>query len=110
MQNIIRLLQHHLLLRHYSCIHFYENKGKGVALREGFKKAHQLGYSYAISIDSDGQHYPENIETFITEIEKSPGSLLIGDRNMAQDGIPKKSSFGNNFSNFTKSFPVVKKE
>lgn len=85
-------------------IHFPTNKGKGVALREGFKKAHQLGYSYAISIDSDGQHYPENIETFIIEIEKSPGSLLIGDRNMAQDGIPKKSSFGNNFSNFWYTF------
>ncbi len=26
--------------------------------------------------------------------------LLIGNRNMAQDGIPKKSSFGNRFSNF----------
>jgi len=26
--------------------------------------------------------------------------LLIGNRNMGQDGIPKKSSFGNNFSNF----------
>jgi glycosyltransferase involved in cell wall biosynthesis len=85
-------------------IHFPTNKGKGVALREGFKKAYQLGYSYAISIDSDGQHYPENIETCITEIEKSPGSLLIGDRNMAQDGIPKKSSFGNNFSNFWYTF------
>ena len=85
-------------------IHFPVNKGKGVALREGFKKAHELGYAYAITIDSDGQHYPENIETFITEIEKSPGSLLIGDRNMAQDGIPKKSSFGNNFSNFWYTF------
>jgi len=85
-------------------IHFPKNKGKGVALREGFKKAHQLGYVYAITIDSDGQHYPENIETFITEIEKTPGGLLIGDRNMAQDGIPKKSSFGNNFSNFWYTF------
>ena len=95
------------ILKSYSNIeqiHFPTNKGKGVALREGFKKAYQLGYSYAISIDSDGQHYPENIETFITEIEKSPGSLLIGDRNMAQDGIPKKSSFGNNFSNFWYTF------
>jgi uncharacterized protein (DUF2062 family) len=26
--------------------------------------------------------------------------LLIGNRNMSQDGIPKKSSFGNRFSNF----------
>lgn len=81
-------------------VHFPENRGKGVALREGFKKAYALGYSYAITIDSDGQHYPEDLETFINDIEENPGCLLIGDRNMTQEGIPKKSSFGNNFSNF----------
>lgn len=81
-------------------IHFPKNRGKGIALREGFKKARQLGYLYAITIDSDGQHYPEDIEVFISEIEKNPNALLIGDRNMTQEGIPKKSSFGNNFSNF----------
>ena len=85
-------------------INFPKNKGKGVALRKGFKKAHQLGYAYAITIDSDGQHYPEDIEVFIRAIEKSPDSLLIGDRNMDQEGIPKKSSFGNNFSNFWYTF------
>jgi len=85
-------------------IHFPQNKGKGVALREGFKKAHELEYAYAITIDSDGQHYPEDIEVFISAIEKSPNSLLIGDRNMTQEGIPKKSSFGNNFSNFWYTF------
>ena len=85
-------------------IHFPQNKGKGVALRKGFKKAHELGYAYAITIDSDGQHYPEDIEVFITAIEKSPNGLLIGDRNMDQEGIPKKSSFGNNFSNFWYTF------
>ena len=85
-------------------INFSKNKGKGVALRKGFKKAHQLGYAYAITIDSDGQHYPEDIEVFIRAIEKSPDSLLIGDRNMDQEGIPKKSSFGNNFSNFWYTF------
>jgi len=85
-------------------IHFPQNKGKGVALREGFKKAHESEYAYAITIDSDGQHYPEDIEVFISAIEKSPNSLLIGDRNMTQEGIPKKSSFGNNFSNFWYTF------
>lgn len=85
-------------------IHFLKNKGKGIALREGFKKAYQLGYSYVISIDSDGQHYPEDIITFIEAIQSSPNSLLIGDRNMNQEGIPKKSSFGNKFSNFWYQF------
>lgn len=81
-------------------IHLPQNKGKGNALRVGFKKAATLGNQYAITIDSDGQHFPEDIAVFIAEIEQNPESLLIGDRNMDQDGIPKKSSFGNNFSNF----------
>ena len=81
-------------------VHFPKNQGKGKALRVGFKEAFKLGYDYAITIDSDGQHYPEDMTVFIAEIEKTPNSLLIGDRNMTQDGIPKKSSFGNNFSNF----------
>jgi glycosyltransferase involved in cell wall biosynthesis len=78
-----------------------QNQGKGNALRNGFKKALDLGFDYAITIDSDGQHYPDDIPVFINalEHEKQP-VLLIGNRNMAQDGIPKKSSFGNNFSNF----------
>lgn len=82
-------------------IHFPKNYGKGKALIEGFKKARIQGYDYAISIDSDGQHYPEDILNFINALkqEKEP-VLLIGNRNMNQEGIPKKSSFGNRFSNF----------
>lgn len=30
------------------------NKGKGMALRNGFKKAVEMGFYYAITIDSDG--------------------------------------------------------
>ncbi|MCB9426305.1 MAG: DUF2062 domain-containing protein [Flavobacteriales bacterium] len=82
-------------------IHFKKNIGKGKALREGFKKAIELGYNYAVTIDSDGQHFPDDIPSFLKEIEiSSDPILLIGSRNMEQDGIPKKSSFGNKFSNF----------
>ena len=81
-------------------IHFETNKGKGVGLRTAFKKALTLDYHYAITIDSDGQHYPNDIPIFINEIEKCTNCLLIGARNMTQEGIPKGSSFGNKFSNF----------
>jgi glycosyltransferase involved in cell wall biosynthesis len=77
------------------------NKGKGNAIRLGFAKAIQMGYEYAITIDSDGQHYSDDILVFLNELEiEEKPSLLIGNRNMGQDGIPKKSSFGNSFSNF----------
>ncbi|WP_067145299.1 DUF2062 domain-containing protein [Pseudotamlana agarivorans] len=83
-------------------IHFPENKGKGQALRAGFKEALRLGYDYAITIDSDGQHFPEDIPVFLDTLKASENKnlLLIGSRNMNQEGVPKKSSFGNKFSNF----------
>lgn len=83
-------------------IQISKNKGKGNALKVGFQKALDLGYHYAITIDSDGQHFPEDIPIFINELEKSKNKnvLLIGARNMNQENVPKKSSFGNKFSNF----------
>ncbi len=79
-----------------------KNKGKGNALRQGFKNADSLGYDYAITIDSDGQHFAEDIPAFIDALENAENKeiLLIGARNMTQHGVPKKSSFGNKFSNF----------
>lgn len=81
-------------------IHHEKNSGKGTALRNGFKKAVSLGFDYAITIDSDGQHFASDLPKFIEEIKTGGEALLIGSRNMTQDGVPKKSSFGNNFSNF----------
>ncbi|MBO0591068.1 DUF2062 domain-containing protein [Cellulophaga sp. E16_2] len=83
-------------------IHFTKNKGKGQALRAGFKHAKSLGYEYVITIDSDGQHFPKDIPIFIAELEQAQNKnlLLIGARNMNQESVPKKSSFGNKFSNF----------
>ncbi|MFD1095969.1 DUF2062 domain-containing protein [Salegentibacter chungangensis] len=84
--------------------HLEKNSGKGVALNTGFKIAEKEGYDYAISIDSDGQHYPDDLDVFLSELEgKAPEDkelLLVGDRNMGRDGIPGKSSTGNKFSNF----------
>ena len=79
-----------------------ENRGKGNALQVGFAKAKSMGFSYAITIDSDGQHYPSDIPVFVDALEqaKNKAILLIGSRNMNQEGVPKKSSFGNKFSNF----------
>ena len=77
-----------------------ENKGKGMGLRNGFKKAVELGFDYVISIDSDGQHYPSDFIIFLNKIEQEPGSLIIGARNMTVENVPTKSTFGNKFSNF----------
>ncbi|MBT4478492.1 MAG: DUF2062 domain-containing protein [Flavobacteriales bacterium] len=77
-----------------------ENKGKGKSLRDAFNKALNKEFDYAITIDSDGQHYPEDINLFVDVIKNHPDSVIVGARNMNQVSVPKKSSFGNKFSNF----------
>ena len=77
-----------------------ENKGKGKSLRDAFEYAISKDFKYGITIDSDGQHYPTDINLFIEAISKHPDSIIVGARDMTQDGVPKKSSFGNKFSNF----------
>jgi glycosyltransferase involved in cell wall biosynthesis len=76
------------------------NKGKGYALRKGFRFAWDKGYEYAITIDSDGQHFASDLPNFVKAIDENPNAIIIGNRNMNQEGVPGKSSFGNRFSNF----------
>lgn len=79
---------------------YMPNKGKGIALRMAFLKATELGYRYAITLDSDGQHFPEDIPKFLDEIELFPNSMILGARNIEAEGMPGKNSFANKFSNF----------
>lgn len=81
-------------------IDYPNNKGKGYALKLGLRKAYEWGYRYAITIDSDGQHYADDIPKFIETIEQKPDSLLIGARNLTAENMPSKNTFANRFSNF----------
>jgi glycosyltransferase involved in cell wall biosynthesis/uncharacterized protein (DUF2062 family) len=76
------------------------NKGKGYALRQGFKYLQGINVNYVITIDSDGQHKPSDLIHFINNIDKHPAAIMMGARDMAQANVPGKSSFGNKFSNF----------
>lgn len=76
------------------------NCGKGTALKNGLCKAKDYGYRYAITIDSDGQHFASDIPTFVEEIERTPDNLLVGARNIQADNMPGKNTFANKFSNF----------
>jgi glycosyltransferase involved in cell wall biosynthesis len=92
-----------LILEKYSQVRILtieRNTGKGHALQVAFREAISLGFRYAITIDSDGQHYPEDIPLFVEKIREHPDSLVMGARNMSQDGVPGTSTFGNNFSVF----------
>lgn len=88
-----------------SVIRHETNKGKGAALKSGFAAAAAVA-DWAITIDADGQHDPDNARTLIAAIpegalaaERRP--IIIGRReNMVGDDVPWTSRFGRKFSNF----------
>lgn len=83
-----------------SIVGYTKNRGKGYALVQGFMAAGKLGYEYAITMDSDGQHKAAQIENFVKAIIEDKGALIVGERYLADKNINKKSSFANKFSNF----------
>lgn len=81
-------------------VSYPKNQGKGWALRQGFAAALRSGYDYAITIDADGQHYASDLPVLLQQIDQHPRAIIVGARNMQQENVPGKSSFGNRFSNF----------
>lgn len=81
-------------------VSYPDNGGKGTALKRGFRRAIERGFNYAITIDSDGQHYAKNIPDFVRAIVEHPDTLIVGARNLSNVDINGKSSFANKFSNF----------
>lgn len=79
---------------------FPANRGKGSALVAGFRKARELGFRYAVTIDSDGQHYPEDIPLLIRAAAEHPDAIIVGSRDFAGKEISGSSLFANKFSNF----------
>ena len=80
---------------------YEKNAGKGTALKRGFKKALEMGFAYAITLDADGQHFPEDIPTMLHANQKHPGSLIVGRRKGLEKAERSKGSkFANAFANF----------
>lgn len=81
-------------------ISYKKNIGKGWALQKAFAYAAERGYQFAITIDSDGQHFAKDLPTFMDKLSLEQNAIIIGARNMNQASVPGGSSFGNRFSNF----------
>ncbi|MFL5680413.1 MAG: glycosyltransferase family 2 protein [Chloroflexota bacterium] len=60
------------------------NQGKGAALRAGFERAIAEGYDAAVTLDSDGQHDPAEIPSFLAAAAADPSlALIVGRRDFA---------------------------
>ncbi len=76
------------------------NSGKGAALRAGFQLASELGYTHAITVDSDGQHFPEDLPKFLETARVHPEAMLIGVRDFIAAGCPTHRRRSNAVSTF----------
>ncbi|MGD0275394.1 MAG: glycosyltransferase family 2 protein [Syntrophales bacterium] len=81
-------------------IRHYNNRGKGAAILTGFMAAKPMA-DWAVTIDADGQHHPEDIEHLIRAVPGGTRPIIIGRREgMDHQHVPWKSRFGRIFSNF----------
>ncbi|MCX7934943.1 MAG: glycosyltransferase family 2 protein [Planctomycetota bacterium] len=62
------------------------NLGKGAALQAGLDWAVQKGFAFAITLDGDGQHLPEEMPDFLAVAADC--DLAIGNRMAARCGMP----------------------
>ena len=65
-----------------------ENRGKGVALQTGFKRAVELGADLVLTLDADGQHAPSDIQAFLEVAEETGLDVLVGNRMEANRNMP----------------------
>lgn len=77
-----------------------ENRGKGAAIMTGLAEAVKTA-DWAITIDADGQHNPEDAMYMIQAIPDNMRPIVVGMREgMIKRGVPWTSRFGRKFSNF----------
>jgi len=77
-----------------------QNSGKASALRAGFLRAAELGFTHAITMDADGQHFAEDLPQFLSEAAKQPEAYLVGVRNFRESGCPTHRRRSNAISTF----------
>jgi glycosyltransferase involved in cell wall biosynthesis len=77
-----------------------KNLGKGAALMTGFAAAAHTA-EWAITIDADGQHNPEDAWNLFGVVENGQRAIVVGYRQgMGHRHVPLSSRFGRGFSNF----------
>jgi glycosyltransferase involved in cell wall biosynthesis len=64
------------------------NRGKGAATQTGLDAAKLLGADITVTMDSDGQHNPKDIEKLIKPIIENKADVVLGSRMLGEKGMP----------------------
>lgn len=70
------------LIRHTTSL------GKGQGLRDGFRKARELGFDAVIAMDGDGQHLAADVPRMLAAARRYPEHIVIGARIRNRENQP----------------------
>jgi glycosyltransferase involved in cell wall biosynthesis len=75
-----------------------KNGGKGCAMMSGIYKAHEMGLTHILQLDSDGQHDAGKAERFLELSKQNPDAVICGCPEYDKDA-PQSRVNGRKFAN-----------
>ncbi len=73
------------------------NRGRGAALRHGYRRAAERAFSHVVQLDADGQHDPGDVPKFLDAARREPGALILGQPIFGADS-PRARLYGRRLS------------
>jgi glycosyltransferase involved in cell wall biosynthesis len=77
------------------CLQLPKNCGKASALRAGIAYAREHNFIFAITLDGDGQHLPQDIPVMLRVAEETGADLVIGARRFDRARMPGPRYYSN---------------
>lgn len=71
------------------------NAGKGAALVRGFEHLRRQGFTHAVTLDADGQHFPDEIPALLAAMARDEDAIVVGIRKKEGQEIAAIAQFGN---------------
>jgi glycosyltransferase involved in cell wall biosynthesis len=65
-----------------------ERKGYGSALKQGLLLSRKCGATFAVTLDADAQHDPDEIPKFINELSSLNADIVLGNRFKGGSDVP----------------------
>lgn len=64
------------------------NRGYGASMQTGIEYAKRTQADYVITFDSDGQHFPEDLQAILSVLAKNQADIVVGSRFLQTNPIP----------------------
>ncbi len=58
----------------------HPNRGKGTAIRAALEVLEDLAFDFAVFMDADGQHSPEDLPRLVTPLQRGEADIVVGSR------------------------------